>query len=110
MVICGEFKSKIVHFRFEESVRSVIPLSDETLELSDSFFSLGGHSLLSARFAYSLSKRFQISIEISDIFNCPNLRTLMARIVDKLKMKLVNENSTSIIVKLREVRNSLFIG
>ncbi|PAV60374.1 hypothetical protein WR25_07847 [Diploscapter pachys] len=98
----------LIEIKFEESVRSVIPLSDETLELSDSFFSLGGHSLLSARFAYSLSKRFQISIEISDIFNCPNLRTLMARIVDKLKTKLVNGNNTSIIVKLREVQDAKF--
>ncbi|PAV58557.1 hypothetical protein WR25_24359 [Diploscapter pachys] len=98
----------LIEIKFEESVRSVIPLSDETLELSDSFFSLGGHSLLSARFAYSLSKRFQISIEISDIFNCPNLRTLMARVVEKLKTKLVNENNTSIIVKLREVQDAKF--
>ncbi len=74
-------------------------LKVEKVGINDNFFNLGGHSLLATQLISKISKKFDISLEISDFFISPILSDF-SKIIDlKISNKILEKNEKTILLK-----------
>ncbi|KHJ99846.1 Beta-ketoacyl synthase protein [Oesophagostomum dentatum] len=87
----------------EDRLISIVRRLLEVLEVktSDSFFSLGGHSLLLFELKKEIENEFAVDIEVYELFSDITLGE-MARIIANKMQAAVLDTDTSIIIRLRE--------
>ena len=67
-------------------------LGVENISVTDSFFEVGGHSLLAVQLIASIRKEFNVDIPLAEIFSRPTIQSLASRIAARSSL----ENSTQI--------------
>jgi acyl carrier protein len=55
-------------------------LRKERVGRSENFFELGGHSLLALKLLLEINRAFEVTLRVTDIYNCPGLQQLADRI------------------------------
>lgn len=55
-------------------------LGHDSFGLDDSFFDVGGHSLIANRLCLAIEERFGVQLPVIDIFDCPTLKELSERV------------------------------
>lgn len=84
-----------------EVCADLLNLPVESISMTQSFFSLGGHSLLTIRLMAELRKHCELELSIEDIFNASSLRNLV-ELADNNKGNLKQK-----IIALSDSRNLL---
>lgn len=75
-----------------------VPLSK--IMVSESFFDLGGQSLMAARLKARISDELNTDVEYGDIFNAPSVEAIAHRMVSKLFVRLPSEKREEVARKL----------
>ncbi len=70
-------------------------LGVEEIDLDENFFELGGSSLIAGQIFGRLKDKYNISLDVSEIFKCPTIRELS----EKIKKKLGGDFDENNIVK-----------
>lgn len=61
-------------------------MQQKTLDIQESFFDLGGHSLMAARLLAKVTAEFGVDLTMRDLFNSPTVYA-MARVLDDEERK-----------------------
>ncbi|MGH9239787.1 MAG: amino acid adenylation domain-containing protein [Vicinamibacterales bacterium] len=72
----GEAPHTPTEISLAEIWKALLPLA--AVSRSDSFFDLGGHSIMAARLAARIRERFAVDVRIADVFDRPRLADLAA--------------------------------
>jgi amino acid adenylation domain-containing protein len=80
-----------------ETEERLVKLWEEVLDrdrigVMDNFFELGGHSLKATRLLSKISREFELSIELKDVFHSPTIEKLALKI-NFIKWNLVGDDS-----------------
>ncbi|CEH15249.1 alpha-aminoadipate reductase lys1p [Ceraceosorus bombacis] len=68
----------------EELFSALLPSAPQPLPLNESFFDLGGHSILATRLVFNMRKQFVVPVPLGVVFDNPTIEGL-AREVDRLR-------------------------
>jgi len=87
--------------------KAICEIFADTLQHSDfndtnSFFDIGGHSLLAAKVIVLLSRHFGLALRITDLYNHPSVTTLTAEIKRRLESTDEISDHTSLEVLRRD--------
>ncbi|KAJ1029626.1 hypothetical protein NDA13_002870 [Ustilago tritici] len=87
----------------------LLPNAPSPIPLDESFFDLGGHSILATRLVFEMRKQFVINVPLSVVFDAPTVRGL-AKAVDQLRqadlgLGATQANATSPNTKQSEETN-----
>ncbi|KAK0569390.1 large subunit of alpha-aminoadipate reductase [Tilletia horrida] len=63
---------------------SLLPNADRPIPIDESFFDLGGHSILATRLVFELRKKFVVNVPLGVVFEAPTIAAL-AREVERLR-------------------------
>ncbi|EYC37444.1 hypothetical protein Y032_0791g2371 [Ancylostoma ceylanicum] len=80
-------------------IHKLLSVADVTTE--DSFFSVGGNSLLLFDLQKEISNSFAVSVEVHELFGYKTIAEL-AKLISSRKKEAISDTDTSMIIKLRE--------
>lgn len=76
-------------------------LDVKPIGIHDSFFNLGGHSMLAALVAAQISDELHVDIPVRQFFAAPTIAELAKIVAQESQPKAVNEGSVEILVKIQ---------
>ena len=80
--------------KIEEQIRDlwfdVLPNRPATISKQDSFFDLGGHSILGTRMIFELRKKLNVEVPMGVIFKTQRLNNLLKKLKKSSKVKTSN--------------------
>ena len=94
----------------EERVRaiwaSILPNAPQPIPLDESFFDLGGHSILATRLVFELRKAFVVDAPLGLVFDAPTIAGLAAA-VDTLRNADLGLNSGEPATQANETKSAM---
>ncbi|CCF57911.1 hypothetical protein KAFR_0D02630 [Kazachstania africana CBS 2517] len=73
----------------------ILPITASSMSINDSFFDLGGHSILATKMFFTLKTTFNIDLPLNSVFKFPTIKTLAAEIVRLGKSSVQNNPQAS---------------
>ncbi|MCK4609111.1 MAG: hypothetical protein KAT71_06495, partial [Gammaproteobacteria bacterium] len=86
-------------------------LNIEQVSINDSFFHLGGHSLLTIKLILNINDLFQVDLALSDLFTAPTVKKL-AELIDTARQKPAKTEKTAspiIVLQKHSDKTPLFL-
>lgn len=90
----NESEFNVTEREIRELWLSVLPIKPASVSIDDSFFDLGGHSILATKMIFTLKKQLNIDIPLGTIFRYPTIKEFageISRIRDPAEVKLSKE-------------------